>query len=763
MENFQLYRTNIPLGGQMKWDLIVESGPKELYVSDFHLTPISRAVPYNRYVQDTLLNYSHLENIKSYYKQVEGSFYSEYADPRVTSKSATIVDVDRPKSQNFDTHNSVGEMGLKRSQYSIYHKQFEYFCPLWLEDIRDRYLRFDFSYYTIRNGKPFATVTKSLSFKPTDKLLTYHNKFVNYFNQYIQDISLNDSVAKVDLSSTDSYISGIDTKTGKISLQRVPTLSYNLLRQERLLMDADALLIQSFSNNHIIAKQLFNFNFVFDLGEILDGSTLNSILGRTFVFNITANLVDMGGNVEVLSKKDFYTNYDYIESKHIGDVAEGSADVNIFDELMDNYSVDLIDKNKAAQPTIHWSLVGNNDYIFNTYPGFGGYILVGEDKRPVQINTMYQNSPNIWTQEYSAELNNIGWCNYFVAQNSSQVLNELHRIELDRNHRNEFMTSIGGKWSMNLQYEPSDTPLPKLLIITAPDSARQKIQSSIKDLGVLKSGDKYAWITNVDDESSVIICFNSNRNAITFSNIRKAEFLVDGLPIDVDNKKWGWVNKMIAWLNTVKEPNIYSLDTCLGYTMADGPSNPLIEVQHYKVPGNKSIIRYDGLIKPTFVSPDLNLVWRKCLLDKNNNPIPTELANPASNLLSYNRSGYAANYPSLQYYPWYATQPALKDGVIESPGEQIQSTLPYEYSWYDNSVYMLLSNEISFALTYTPSPSDTDATIRGLIIDYLATYYKVDGDRAIYIFNQYDCRWDWDYAEKDNIEKYIYNVKLTLK
>lgn len=76
---------------------------------------------------------------------------------------------------------------------------------------------------------------------------------------------------------------------------------------------------------------------------------------------------------------------------------------------------------------------------------------------------------------------------------------------------------------------------------------------------------------------------------------------------------------------------------------------------------------------------------------------------------------------------------------------------------------MLLSNEISFALTYTPSPSDTDATIRGLIIDYLATYYKVDGDRAIYIFNQYDCRWDWDYAEKDNIEKYIYNVKLTLK
>lgn len=763
MENFQLYRTNIALGGQMKWDLIVESGPKGLYVSDFHLTPISRAVPYNRYSQDTLINYSHLENVKNYYKQVEGSFYSECADPRVTSKNATMVDVNRPKSQNFDTHNSTCEMGLKRSQYSIYHKQFEYFCPLWLEDLVGKYLRFDFSSYTIRNGHRSATVTKSLSFTLADEVLAYHNSFVKYFNQYVRDISLDDSVAKVDLSGTDSYISGVDVKTGLLTLKRIPTLAHNLLRQERLLMDADSLLIQPFQNNHIVAKQLFNFNFVFDMGEILNRTALNSILGQSFMFNISVNLVDDNGNIEQLSKKDFYTNYDYIASKHVGDISEDAADISIFDELMDNYSVDLIDKNKTTQPTIHWSLVGNNDYIFNVYPGFGGYILTGEDKHPVQLNTVYQNSPNIWVEEYSSELNNIGWCNYYVAHDSAQVLSELRRIQLDPEHRNKVMTNIGGVWSTSLQYEPSDTRLPKLLIITAPDSALQKIQKSLDNLGVIASGKDWAWVTNLGDGMAAIICFNSYRNAITFSNIRNAKFSVGGLSVDDDDPTWGWVNKMITWLNTVKEPKIYGFDTCLGYVIADGPTNPVIEVQHYKVPGNKSIIRYDGLIKPTFVDPDLNLVWWKCLLDKNNHPIPPEFADPASNMLSYNRSGYAANYPSLQYYPWYATPIVIEDGVVKQPDEKILDTLPYEYSWYDNSIYMLLNNELSFTLTPDPEQACTNDSIKKLIIYSIVTYYSVDFDKAVYIFNQYDCKWGWEYTEKDNIEKYTYYVKLTLK
>lgn len=72
MDNFQLYRTNVLLGGQLKWDLVLDSIGSNLIVKDFHLSPICGDVPYNRYSQETLINYPHQENIKKYYNSVSG-------------------------------------------------------------------------------------------------------------------------------------------------------------------------------------------------------------------------------------------------------------------------------------------------------------------------------------------------------------------------------------------------------------------------------------------------------------------------------------------------------------------------------------------------------------------------------------------------------------------------------------------------------------------------------------------------------------------
>ena len=58
--NYQLYNTNILLGGQMKWDLVVGSNNDSLMVEDFHITPINDNIPYDKKSEDYLLNYSHL-------------------------------------------------------------------------------------------------------------------------------------------------------------------------------------------------------------------------------------------------------------------------------------------------------------------------------------------------------------------------------------------------------------------------------------------------------------------------------------------------------------------------------------------------------------------------------------------------------------------------------------------------------------------------------------------------------------------------------
>ena len=64
MVNYQLYRTNVLLGGQMKYDLILDSMGKKLVVSNFRITPIDDTL----YKTDDIqyLQYTHQANIKAF-------------------------------------------------------------------------------------------------------------------------------------------------------------------------------------------------------------------------------------------------------------------------------------------------------------------------------------------------------------------------------------------------------------------------------------------------------------------------------------------------------------------------------------------------------------------------------------------------------------------------------------------------------------------------------------------------------------------------
>ena len=52
MNNYQLYRTNVLLGGQMKYDLILNSDPNHTYISDIHISPISKDAPYSKHIEE---------------------------------------------------------------------------------------------------------------------------------------------------------------------------------------------------------------------------------------------------------------------------------------------------------------------------------------------------------------------------------------------------------------------------------------------------------------------------------------------------------------------------------------------------------------------------------------------------------------------------------------------------------------------------------------------------------------------------------------
>ena len=277
-KNYQLYRSNVLLGGQMKYDLVVKSHRDSLYVEDFHITPVSDSCPFSRLLDDNLLNYSHKENISRYYKKISGSFYNSFLNPILNNPYPIIIkDV-----ENLTVRDDTFEMGCKRMKsYELYKKQFEFFCPIWLEKLgKDQVLSFRFEVYGDQEMSVLLS-TKTLNLQGSDAH-KYHNKFVEYFKDYLKYVGVedgDDSVMNISPAKQFASISGFNVSTGLRQTKTLPNLIFNMFKREIPLMEWDNQIIRNFPDNKLICNQLFNFNICFNLEDILKSQIVN-MLGK---------------------------------------------------------------------------------------------------------------------------------------------------------------------------------------------------------------------------------------------------------------------------------------------------------------------------------------------------------------------------------------------------------------------------------------------------------------------------------------------------
>ena len=744
MINYQLYRTNVLLGGQMKYDIIVGSNGQDLVVNDFHITPISNNIPYNKYVEEDLLNYKHSENINKFYKKISDVFYNTFEDSQLTKPYPILSD-------SGSTHNDEYEMGCRRLKYKLYGKQFEFFCPVWLEKV-DGDINFQFEIYSASQ----TIQIKNLILKPVDDS-QYHNKFVSYLNDYMEEIGImkgNDDVININLESGDASITGMNVGSGIVMTRSLPFLVNDLTKREVPLIDVDNHIISCIKDNQMVVSQLFNFNICFNIDDILPKNLTTLMIGKNVHIRVKVGVGD-----KLLGVRDFYSNYEYIPKKYCGpriiaaqldgsflDITEDDRglfipELNVLSYLKDYDCVDYVTKNKITQSVIHWSLNDENNYIFNLYNGFAGYYINddGEDRQYILLTHLYGNTPNINLYEDNIIQNTQNWCNniYLNTSKSGVFLSGEHMKNLE-NFCSVFKNNciING---IRYQIENEDERECKILFIEIANFLPLNGFKDIKDIEF--DGVKYKCYIN----ENVILIFHTDYNG-RLSYQKAKDFLNNLNGMDADTS---FILELMKRNNFDRLGTIITPRKSLSLSKAESPSLSSYEIEYYKEdnPG-EWVDRQYGKIKPTFISMDNDVNFNYKYYKKRYE----DLSDSEKNILkSYLNTGYPPIYPSIDYF--YFTK---------EKEDYEKNGVGFEWHNFNNNSVIYLENAMDVVLE-SKEDNGKYVKVETLIKEFLRNKYYADDALGEYIYNLYDWTGWFDYKSKDNINDYIYSIKLTLK
>ena len=713
MENFQLYSTNILLGGNMKYDLILDSNGS---VSDFHITPISDKLPYNKYSDDDLMNFPHYENVRKYYEEIQGQFYKEYIDPQLSH--------DWPIDDELKAYDDTFIMGCKRAQYNIYKKQFEFFCPLWLEKINDS-IEFIIGVYS--ESDQFIS----------SKTIKITGEFQDYIENYIKYIGLDkgdDNIMFVDFANKHAVINGLEVNSGNVITKDVSQLVDNLLYRERPLMEFDSMIINAFKDNKIIAKQLFNFNICFNIEDVLSGFLKNILMDHKIKIKVSVKID--GKNLEL---RDFYTNYETIKKptyiiKSLSDILNQQSEKNenvdknavekfVLDYLNDNKNIDLINKNKIPQKYFHWSLKENPDYIFNTYEGFSG-ILTGD-----KYCSHYSGENTKYCSHYygvTGDLINgkeskdfIPWLNtYYVKEND---IYDIYNFMYYHSKTKDLYSDLNKAFINNFKYKNNDSLKNMKAVL---------VKIDFNEDGKTKFEEKF------DAENDVVFLKNALQPGFFMIISYDYKYLTFNYIKNVLQKvEDEYLKDLNTFMNNLEPMTIVTFNRGLKSTIAEGPSKEINEIQYYKDDNKYSyLVRYDGYIKPSFIKTG-NIFYSKKNINENHK--------------KYIRYGFPPLYPSIDYYSY--KQDDLKyDEYIYKEYNKYK-----EYKWFNTGILYNL-----------PISVDLSGIYDNEIDDVLNQYFKDYGDETgKYIKSLYNTSYELLGAENDDLNKlkYKYNIKLNLK
>lgn len=746
MNNYQLYRTNVLLGGQMKYDLILSSNPdNHTYIKDIHISPISKHAPYNQHIDDNILNYNHNENIKNFYRKTENYFYNDFVNP--------ILNNIYPLTENYIGENkeTTYEMGCRRMKYHLYNKQFEFLCPVWLEYIEDiKDLKFDINMYTGEHKKKL--ISRTVSFD--------QDKIIEYFNNYIKQLKLNEGCDWVfNIGKDRSVLTGFNVSTGQIEDKELLRLYNDLVSIERPVLEFNNIIINTINSNHMITKQLFNFNLCFNFEDILNPFLINELDNQCLYVDVRVSIKD-----QHLQFMDIFSNHtniikecteipmiqmdDYNNLIVHNNASKLVGDTNVFDYLKDYDCVDLIDKNKIIQNTCHWCYSSDpNNTTFNAYDGFSLSTMqcndIGEKyfinipyyngKMP-NLQTIDPNSPNypFWCNTYAVTKKGEDSEGLFGGEDATWLVDDIEKyLPYFLNKENHLFSEFSNDCVVNgINYKTKQKYKPiKSIVLFCYDDQDDLIINVQKTLnqypgwvyGFLVGGDtpqqdKYNDImfivpyNNSSNDRKIIFVYNLENyysmtcflnlhalwEPIDYGHLYYRNMIHHLSKFKNDDKYKNYPTILKEFYDILSSPNlqynkIIHFNKSLVGIHANSPSLSSKEIYYYRKNNDKTIIRNLGKIKPYFISDDneryYNLKYSKKYLEEMKDIY-----------YQYSNTSYGPKYPSLGYF----SLDSNKENYIDS-----QNTNNIEYHHYTNNRIFDLQQTITFNCIMEDNESST--------------------------------------------------------
>lgn len=392
------------------------------YINDALLMPLDNNYNLTKDVTINLINGKYEYDIMKYFKEISSYFYSD-----TYLKNNNIFEVySEDKLFNLpDNRDKNFEFGCKHISYNKYKYQYQFFAPIYINNVDDLPDEFIIEIYN-NTTSLIKKIRIPINIKSSkNKLKIYLTKFINKIQNNIP-IVWNFKDNKI------IYKNVIDCKNGGL----INFTSYNVVQNadnhQTIINDIDNLICHNYSSNNIIMSECIPLSFIFNINDLLSENDYYyyyfnqfSILGYYIKDGIKCNYYNFSTNYHFNYFP--YSIYDNL-SNDFNHKLFNLFDNNVIYSLKEGTNYKLYYQNTFKNKYCQWKLYESDSYIINLNTVFTYNHI--SNKFPIFKNILNNNLKGLFSNStLYLPINN--FINYYTINEQKQ-----YNLLLNNNYSN---------------------------------------------------------------------------------------------------------------------------------------------------------------------------------------------------------------------------------------------------------------------------------------------------------------------------------------